>query len=224
MLARALEGALRAACGPPVCLAAAGAGDAVVPALGRRGAAAAATDAVDADALVVRLFHEEGASLVRLARLFVDDRNAAEDLVQEAFIRLARSAGAIRDPSRAAAYLRSIVLNLARDNNRRGLVSLRHHLPLDDRRASVEDEITIREDQRELLDALRDLPHRQRDCLVLRYYHELGIDDIAATLELSPNSVKTHLKRGLANLERRIVERAEAERQAELDAIEWAAT
>ena len=48
--------------------------------------------AVDADALVVRLFEQEGHSLVRLARLFVDDRNAAEDLVQEAFIRLARSA------------------------------------------------------------------------------------------------------------------------------------
>jgi RNA polymerase sigma factor (sigma-70 family) len=224
MLALALAGALRAACGLPVCLAAAGGGDAV-PDLGRPPIAPAAAEigTADADALVVRLFRDEGASLVRLARLFVDDRNAAEDLVQEAFIRLARSARAIRDPSRAAAYLRSIVLNLARDNNRRGLVSLRHHLPFDDRRASVEDEITIREDQRELLEALRDVPHRQRDCLVLRYYHELGIDDIAATLELSPNSVKTHLKRGLANLERGLVERAEAERQEELDAIEWAA-
>ena len=63
---------------------------------------------------------------MRLARLFVDDRNAAEDLVQEAFIRLARSAHRIEDPARAPAYLRSIVLNLARDHNRRGLVSLRH--------------------------------------------------------------------------------------------------
>ena len=73
-------------------------------------------------------------SLVRLVRLFVDDRNAAEDLVQEAFIRLARSAHRIKDQAKAPAYLRSIVLNLARDNNRRGLVSLRHHLPFDDDR------------------------------------------------------------------------------------------
>ena len=51
--------------------------------------AAAEAVTVDADALVVQLFQLEGASLVRLARLFVDDRNAAEDLVQEAFIRLA---------------------------------------------------------------------------------------------------------------------------------------
>ncbi len=160
--------------------------------------------AIDSDALVVSMFRQEGASLVRLARLFVDDRNAAEDLVQEAFIRLARSAGRIKDLDRAPAYLRSIVLNLARDHNRRGLMSLRQHLPFDEARASVEDELDIREDQRRVLEALRDLPHRQRDCLVLRYYDELGIDEIAATLDLSRNSVKTHLQRGLAALGRRL--------------------
>ncbi|MFP5375622.1 MAG: RNA polymerase sigma factor [Acidimicrobiia bacterium] len=210
--------ALRRACG--VQLAVGAAGPAGVPGAGVLTAApgaavagvltAAAGEAAFADELVVRLFREEGSSLVRLARLFVDDRNAAEDLVQEAFIRLARSAREIRDVTRAAAYLRSIVLNLARDHNRRGLVSLRHHLPFDDRRASVEDEIAVRDDQRMVLEALRDLPYRQRDCLVLRYYHELGVDDIAETLGVSRNSVKTHLQRGLAALERRLADPAEA--------------
>jgi len=164
-------------------------------------AAAPVIDDAAVDALVVRLFNEEGHSLIRLVRLFVDDRNAAEDLVQEGFIRLARTAHRIKDPSKAAAYLRSIVLNLARDHNRRGLVSLRHHLPLDDRRASTEDEIVLRDDQQAVIDALRMLPHRQRDCVVLRYYEELGIDDIAETLGISRNSVKTHLRRGLAAME-----------------------
>jgi RNA polymerase sigma-70 factor (sigma-E family) len=159
--------------------------------------------AVDVDALVVNLFRQEASSLVRLTRLFVDDRNAAEDLVQEAFIRLARSAHRLRDPAKAPAYLRSIVLNLARDHNRRGLVSLRHHLPSDDQ-AAVEDEITLREDQQRVIDALRELPHRQRDCIVLRYYDELGIDEIAETLGISRNSVKTHLGRGLDALERKL--------------------
>ena len=49
------------------------------------------------------------------------------------------------------------------------------------------------------LAALRELPHRQRACLVLRYYQE-HIDDIAAALGMSGNSVKTHLKRGLRGL------------------------
>ena len=162
------------------------------------------TIAIDVDRLVVRLFEEEGQSLVRLARLFVDDRNAAEDLVQEAFIRLARSANRIKDESKAAAYLRSIVLNLARDSNRRGLVSLRHHLPLDDRRASTEDEIELREDQQQVIEALRDLPQRQRNALVLRYYEEMGIDEIAEAMGISRNSVKTHLQRGLSALEQRL--------------------
>lgn len=166
---------------------------------------------VDVNGLVVALFEQEGSSLVRLARLFVDDRNAAEDLVQEAFIRLARSAARIEDRTKAAAYLRSIVLNLARDHNRRGLVSLRHQLPFDDRRASVEDEIALRDEQRQVIEALRDLPHRQRDCLVLRYYQELGIDDIAVTLSISANSVKTHLRRGLIALERNLASGEEHE-------------
>jgi RNA polymerase sigma factor (sigma-70 family) len=209
-LAAALADALRSACGSPPGLAMASAGggtiqlaDVVAPAT----RVAVAGAGLDVNRLVVTLFEQEGSSLVRLARLFVDDRNAAEDLVQEAFIRLARSATRIEDRTRAAAYLRSIVLNLARDHNRRGLVSLRHQLPFDDRRASVEDEIALRDDQRDVIEALRGLPHRQRDCLVLRYYHELGIDDIATTLAISPNSVKTHLQRGLAALERRLAGR-----------------
>jgi len=162
---------------------------------------------VDADALVLALYNEHGPSLVRMVRLFVDDRNAAEDLVQEAFIRLARNAHRIDDRAKAAAYLRSIVLNLARDHNRRGLVSLRHHLPTDDRVASTEDVIVVRDDQREVLEALRELPHRQRDCVVLRYWAELGIADIASTLGISENSVKTHLKRALARLESELEDR-----------------
>ncbi len=168
---------------------------------------------IDVDRLVVELFHQEGQSLVRLARLFVDDRNAAEDLVQEAFIRLARSAHRIKDGAKAAPYLRSIVLNLARDNNRRGLVSLRHHLPQDDRRASTEDEIELREDQQQVIDALRDLPQRQRNALVLRYYEELGIDEIADAMGISRNSVKTHLKRGLASLEQHLGGAFDTERE-----------
>ena len=74
--------------------------------------------------------------------------------MQEAFIRLARGSTGSRDAAKAPAYLRSIVLNLARDHNRRGLMSLRHHLPEDDQ-AAVEDEITLRDDQQRVIDALR---------------------------------------------------------------------
>ena len=164
---------------------------------------------VEAEELVVRLFQTEGRSLVRLARLFVDDRDAAEDVVQEAFLRLARHAGRIEAIDRAPAYLRSIVLNLARDHNRRGLVSLRHYatsgreidVPLD-----VAAHLGRSEEHQRELHAVRQLPTRQRDCITLRYFEELSIEGIAATLDLSPNSVKTHLQRAMAALDRKLGE------------------
>ena len=158
------------------------------------------------DELISRLFEEHAVSLVRMARLFVDDRDAAEDVVQEAFLRLRRSLHRLQDQAATAAYLRSIVLNLARDHNRRGLVSLRHRPPARpaDDASPQEDGVVLQESQQEVVDALRRLPVRQRDCLVLRYYLELGVADIAATLGLSPNSVKTHLQRGLNTLESRL--------------------
>lgn len=164
---------------------------------------------VEAEQLVVRLFQSEGRALVRLARLFVDDRDAAEDIVQEAFLRLARHAGRIDGVERAPAYLRSIVLNLARDHNRRGLVSLRHHAASGreiDLADSVGDQLVRTEEHRRVLEAVRGLPARQRDCITLRYFEEFGIDRIASTLGLSPNSVKTHLQRGMAALDRALSE------------------
>jgi len=154
----------------------------------------------ESDALVAALFTAEASRLVSLARFFVEDRTAAEDLVQEAFIRLSRSTHRIRDPERAAAYLRSIVINLARDHNRRGLVSLRHRPPAVVDEPSAEETAAARESRTEVVAALRELPRRQRDCLALRYYLELPVEEIAATLGLSPNSVKTHLQRGLRSL------------------------
>src|SRR3954470_23960872 len=153
------------------------------------------TISVEAEELVVRLFHAEGRSLVRLARLFVDDRDAAEDIVQEAFLRLSKHAGKISDLERAPAYLRSIVLNLARDHNRRGLVSLRHHSTSGrdvDVGDDTADQLVRSEEHARVLAAVRRLPARQRDCVTLRYFEEYPIERIATTLGLSANSVKTH--------------------------------
>jgi RNA polymerase sigma-70 factor (sigma-E family) len=163
--------------------------------------AAAARD-LDREALLRLLFEREATALVRLARLFTDDRNAAEDLVQEAFVRLHHAAHRIQDPDRAAAYLRSIVLNLARDHNRRGLMSLRHFEALTPAVSpdAPQDHIELDEQQAQVIDGLRSLSPQQRDCLVLRFYLELSERETADTLGISPNSVKTHCRRGYDRL------------------------
>jgi RNA polymerase sigma-70 factor (sigma-E family) len=164
---------------------------------------AASAVPMDADQIVADLFATEARSLVRLARIFCDDRNAAEDLVQEAFIRLHRSAGSIRDLARAPAFLRSIVINLARDHNRRGLMSLRHSssMPKPEPDRGFEDLAVDNHDDRIVLEAVRTLPERQRACLALRFYLELSESETADTLGISKSSVKTHCRRALAALE-----------------------
>jgi RNA polymerase sigma factor (sigma-70 family) len=170
----------------------------------------------EAEQLVVRLFHSDGRALVRLARLFVDDREAAEDIVQEAFLRLARHADRIESIGRAPAYLRSIVLNLARDHNRRGLVSLRHFATVgreidvvDDPTDEVADRLARSQTSVRVIEAVRLLPHRQRDCITLRYFEQQSIEQIADTLGVSVNSVKTHLRRAFAHLGHVLADTAE---------------
>ena len=185
----------------------------LVPDVGRLLAAIDAARAGDSDsisprseALVVELFHTEGRSLVRLARLFVDDRDAAEDIVQEAFLRLARHAGRIEAADRAPAYLRSIVLNLARDHNRRGLVSLRHHAAAGGRWTwTIDVADDLGRDRGSAPRARRRAPAcppasatasrcaTSRSCRSPRS---------PTTLDLSANSVKTHLQRAMAALDR----------------------
>jgi RNA polymerase sigma factor (sigma-70 family) len=63
-----------------------------------------------------------------------------------------------------------------------------------------EEEVVRSESESEVLDALRSLSPRQRDCLVLRFYLDLSEREIAATLQISPNSVKTHCQRGMSTL------------------------
>ncbi len=170
------------------------------------GRSAARLAGLDGDGLVTALFEQEAAALVRLARLFTDDRNAAEDLVQEAFVRLHHATDRIVDRTRAAAYLRSIVLNLARDHNRRGLMSLRHFEALTPAASpqALDDRIVLDEQQALVVDALHALSPQQRDCLVLRFYLELSEQETADTLGISPNSVKTHSRRGFDRLRTRL--------------------
>lgn len=162
------------------------------------------TDAVDRDARLAALHREHYRGLVRLACLLVDDRGSGEEVVQEAFVRVHGAWDRIDDP---LTYMRATVTNLARSRLRRRLVARRYVPPETRAAASAEDEVALLADHAEVLDALRALPRRQRECLVLRYYLDCTEAEIAATLEISAGSVKSHAHRGLAALAKRLEER-----------------
>jgi RNA polymerase sigma-70 factor (sigma-E family) len=130
-----------------------------------------------------------------MAALVLGTREAAEEVVQDAFVKLDRSWHRIDDPGRTDAYLRSIVMNLARSNLRRRVVTRRHR-PLPRGDSPPADQVVVeREDQRRIIEALHSLPMRQRQCLVLRYYADLSEMEIAATLGISPGTVKSTTSR-----------------------------
>ena len=149
------------------------------------------------------LYRREYASLVRLASILLDDRGACEEVVQDAFVKALVKWRTIRDPERAPAFLRSVVLNGARSQLRRRAVAHRRAQPAPD---SVDSDEARAVESRRMVVALRRLPARQRECLVLRFYLDLSERQIAESLHLSPGAVKTHTHRGLANLARRLEE------------------
>lgn len=171
---------------------------------------AARSERVGGQAVDLAALHRDHyRSLVKLASLLVHDVGRCEELAQEAFVALASRPGTLRDPARAPAYLRSAVLNGARSLHRRRdpaarLRSVQATRPDPER---PEDAVGRHDDEAAVLEALRALPHRQQEVLVLRYWMDLPESEIAATLGIGAGTVKTHAARGLAALAARLEDR-----------------
>ncbi|MEA5365461.1 sigma-70 family RNA polymerase sigma factor [Amycolatopsis sp., V23-08] len=135
-------------------------------------------DTLSADTAVdlAEPFRAHRPGLVRLAVLLLGDRGLAEDVVQDAFVALFKR-WPLDDPAGAGGYLRVSVVNGARSA-----------------------EALLDEEHREVIAAVRQLPRRQRDVLVLRYWSGLSEAEIADTLGVSRSTVKTCASRALAKL------------------------
>jgi RNA polymerase sigma-70 factor (sigma-E family) len=159
----------------------------------------------DAGPLVTSLYQAHGVGLIRLAVVMLGDRPAAEDVVQEAFCGLYRRWDHLDDPGNALRYLRSSVLNGCRSVLRnRGRLRLRlgQGPGRPDNVESAESTALVGEEHRAVLAALRRLPDRQREALVLRFYLELSEAEIAQAMGISQGTVKSTVSRALAALGR----------------------
>ena len=169
----------------------------------RPAARSAATGAeVDADEGIERLYLEHWDRLVRLSVLLVRDQGAAEEIVQDAFVAVHQRWDRLNDPERALAYLRQAIVNRSRSALRHRAVVQRYlaRQALPDP-APSSDEPVLGDARRQLvLDALRQLPRRQREVLALRYYLDMSEAQIAETLGISKGAVKSHASRGAAAL------------------------
>jgi RNA polymerase sigma-70 factor (sigma-E family) len=160
------------------------------------------TDAVSG---VTALYQAHAVGLIRLAIIMLGERTAAEDVVQEAFLGLYRHWDRLADPARALSYARSSVLNGCRNVLR---VRRRPERSEPAARAaeSAEAAALVGEEHQEVLAALRALPARQREALVLRYYADLSEEEIAAAMGISRGTVKSTTSRAVAAVARRLKE------------------
>lgn len=142
-----------------------------------------------------RLHH---APMVRLAHLLTGDRAVAEELVQDAFLRLHAHLDTADEP---AAYLRTTVVNLCRGDGRRRTTARRHAPAVARQRPLTTAAPPLPHDVAEVWLALQSLPRRRRDALVLRYYADLPTAEVARLLGARPATARSLIRRGLASLE-----------------------
>jgi RNA polymerase sigma-70 factor (sigma-E family) len=154
----------------------------------------------DADQALVTLYAAHYTGLVRLAALLVRNSGEAEEIVQDAFVAMHGKWSRLREPDKAAGYLRRTVVNRARSSLRRHAVADKHNRALVDMASSAEQGVLAAESRSAVIAALHRLPQRQREVLVLRYYGDLSEADIAKTLRISRGAVKSHASRGVAAL------------------------
>ena len=153
-----------------------------------------------ADEAVKVLYQAHYAALVRLATLLVGDRATAEDVVQDCFIAMHRAWWRLRDTGSALPYLRRAVINKCRSVLRHRAVADRHHpLPAPQLPSAEESALAVVQ-RSSVLAALRALPARQREVVVLRYYADLSEAQIAAAMGISRGAVKAHASRAKDSL------------------------
>jgi RNA polymerase sigma-70 factor (sigma-E family) len=153
-----------------------------------------------ADLAVIELYSVHYASLVRLAAMLLRDTPTAEEVVQDAFIAMHGGWDRLRDTEKALAYMRQAVVNRSRSVLRhRTVVEKNLQKPSPDMPSAEAGALTLLE-RSAVVAALRDLPERQREAIVLRYYADLSEAEIAAAMRISRGAVKSHTSRGMAAL------------------------
>lgn len=153
-----------------------------------------------ADEAITDLYAAHYARLVRMATLLQVGEAVAEEVVQDAFVALHRRWRRLRDPAAAVAYLRTSVVHGCRSVHRRRGVAARHPEDAPGHAPSAEQVAVDGAAADAVVAALRGLPERQREALVLRYYGGLSESEIAGAMKISNGAVKSHASRGLAGL------------------------
>jgi RNA polymerase sigma-70 factor (ECF subfamily) len=166
--------------------------------------------------LVTTLFVRHRRSLLWYLTRLIPNRDDAEEIAQEAFVRLLAAPQLEADASRARNYLFATATNLARDNFRRRTARAEHaHVPLDDLQLEANDpepeRVVDAERGRRIVDAaLRDLQPRPRQAFLLYVQEEMTYERIALALGVSKKTIERDIALTIALCRSRLARWAEA--------------
>lgn len=163
----------------------------------------ATSNRIGHDPPLVELFSGQRPAFVLLARIVLDDPAEAEDVVSDVFGKLLVRAERLPHGDGLVAYVRACILNRARTVARRRHRH-RHEQLADDIPVpfSVADQVVRYQEYRAVLAAVRALPRRQMTVLILRYWHDMKIEDVAASLGITAGAVKSHGFKALKSVRR----------------------
>ena len=138
------------------------------------------------DRAVIELYSQHYRALVRLAALLVRDTPTAEEVVQDSFVAMHDGWQRLRDTEKALAYLRQAVVNRSRSVLRHRTVVDKNLQKAPPDMPSAEHGALVLLERSAVVAALRGLPDRQREAIVLRYYADLSEAEIAAAMRHQP--------------------------------------
>lgn len=159
---------------------------------------------------LAELYRLHAPSAFRLAYLITGDRALAEDLTQDAFVKVFGRFRHLREQAAFGGYLRQAVVNLANSYFRRARLERTHLRKQIGPQPSVD--MPALEQRDELRSALLTLPIRQRAAIVLRFYEDLSERETAEVMGISPGAVKSLVARGMGDLRTRVDRESERQR------------
>ncbi|MGD7053025.1 sigma-70 family RNA polymerase sigma factor [Sutcliffiella horikoshii] len=142
-----------------------------------------------------------GNDLKRIAFLYVNDHGQCEDIIQEVFLSCYKNMESFRHESNYKTWLIRITINKCKDYRKKWSIKNMIYKPFIDpfmknKGPSSEENLLRKEIQNDMIHALAKLPSKYKDVLILYYYQDMKVDEIASLLKANPNTIRSQLTRG----------------------------
>jgi len=154
----------------------------------------------DKEALIDEVMNKYGQEILQLVYSYVNNKEVAEDLTQDIFVKCYKSLHTYKGKSKLKTWLWRIAINHCKDYikswyNKKVIVTENEFTYTGVQKESVEQTVIQNDEDRRLASAVMNLPIKYREVIYLFYFEELPIKDIAMVIEVKENTIKTRLKK-----------------------------